>query len=359
VLEALPTPPLPGYTDLAQMLASFRPSPAQILLALTERGPLYCSLEGVSHVALASPTGGGKSSVMRLLLAQILACQAVVWLADPHFTPIDPKSGEDWRPIATRLAAAPFTQPEAIKDAIEGLVREMRRRYAIRSAGRTWTPCYLAVDEWPSILARLDKRSGEELVSAASELLREGRKVDVNVITSSQDYLVETIGSSGEIRANLRTAYFAGGGLATARALLDQQIKLPDVALGKGIVLLRSEEAQPKPALVRVPYASNEALYRLLPPGQGVAFPMPPLPPLVMKHPVSPPPTLETESALEAGQTASSGGRGKRQLVTEAERQEILEYAAKGLSPAGIATAMHRRNAFADIVRLVLQEQDA
>ena len=41
--------------------------------------------------------------------AQILACGVVAWLADPHFTPRDPRSGEDWRMIAARLAEPPYT----------------------------------------------------------------------------------------------------------------------------------------------------------------------------------------------------------------------------------------------------------
>jgi hypothetical protein len=307
VVQEVPTPALPGPTDLSYILGTFQPSPAQILLGLTERGYLTCSLEGVSHVALAAPTGGGKSSIMRLLLAQILACQAMVWLADPHYTPVDPKSGEDWRMIAARLAKPPFTDAHIIKDLLAWLVQEMKRRYALREAGKRWgAPCYLAIDEWPAILSELDKQEQAEVVTLTGKLLRQGRKVDVHLITSSQDFLVETIGSGGEIRSNLRTAYFAGGGLATARALLDQQIKLPETPLGKGVVLLRSEEAQPTPGLTRVPYPSNEALYRLLPMARQAEEEIPPLPSLPLRRQTAAEEGESTRAAAEQDSPDSS-----------------------------------------------------
>lgn len=278
VVEALP-PALPGPTDLLPLLSTFRPDPTRILLALNAVGMLTCSLEGVSHVALAAPTGGGKSSIMRLLLAQMLFCGAHVWLADPHYTPLDPKTGEDWRMIEARLAQPPFTKPTHIAHVLAELVKEMYRRYDLRHKGQLYgDPCYLAIDEWPAILNGLGK-DAKETTADVITLLRQARKVDMYVITSSQDFLVETIGTGGEVRANLRTAYFAGGGIGTARALLDQKIKLPEeVSLGKGLVMLRSEEAQPVPALVRVPYASNDALYRLLPLAKPTLVSSPPIP---------------------------------------------------------------------------------
>jgi hypothetical protein len=352
VVEALPEPRPPGPLDLAQVLTTFTPSAGRILLGMTAQGLVTCALEGLSHVALAAPTGGGKSAIMRLLLAQILACQATVWLADPHYTALDSRSGEDWRMIAVRLAKPPYTQPRQIKDMLVWLLSEMHHRYELRAQGQPWgAPCYLAIDEWPAILSELDKQDTAEVVAATGKLLRQGRKVDVHLITSSQDFLVETIGSGGEMRANLRTAYFAGGGLATARALLDQQIKLPDAPLGKGLVLLRSEEAMPVPSLVRVPYASNEALYRLLPMSQGV----PPLPPLPMKvSPDSLAPDAPTEPA--SGVFLSPLEREKREKASE--RARILELHEQGFKPYVIARQLGRAGAYTEFVKQVIAEEE-
>lgn len=349
IIDALPEPTLPGPMDLLQILTTFKPSPERIFLALTAQGPLTCSLEGLSHVALASPTGGGKSSLLRMLLAQVLACGATAWLADPHYTAIDPRSGEDWRMIAARLNKPPYTKPRVIKDVLVWLLSEMFRRYELRAQGQRWgAPCYLAIDEWPAILSELDKQDTAEVVSATGKLLRQGRKVDVHLITSSQDFLVETIGSGGEIRANLRTAYFAGGGLATARALLDQQIKLPDTPLGKGLVLLRSEEAMPTPSLVRVPFASNEALYRLLPTGE-----IPALPPLPLKS-VSPLSLAST--GPEIGSNLTPSEREKREK--QAERERILELHRQGYKPYVIARMLGKAGAYTETIKQIIAEAE-
>jgi hypothetical protein len=324
IVEELPPPALPGPTDLSHLLGTFRPSPAQILLALTAQGLVTCSLEGISHVALAAPTGGGKTNLLRLLLGQTLACGVVAYLADPHYTPVDPKSGEDWRMIAARLAQPPYTDAHVIKEVVVALVAEMRRRYALREQGKRWgAPCYLAIDEWPAILSELDKQAGTEIVISTGKLLRQGRKVDIHLITSSQDFLVETIGGSGEIRSNLRTAYFAGGGLATARALLDPQMKLPDTPLGKGVVLLRSEEALPTPTLVRVPYASNEALYRLLPIEQDEERYWAAFPPLPARQ-GNPGEAGEALSPVVERDSLDSSSAAPPLLQSEATKQERL-----------------------------------
>ncbi len=337
------TPALPGPIDLLQTLQTFQPSPERILLGLAPTGPITCSLKGLSHVALAAPTGGGKSSIVRMLASQLLAVGAHMWLADPHFTPLDPESGEDWRPIAARLAQPPFTKPAHIAAVLSQLVAEMHRRYELRERGEMWNGSgYLIMEELPATLASLEKEDARQLVKDYSVLLREARKVGIYLIAVAQDWLADTIGTDGgEIRSNLRTAFFAGGGIGTARALLDQHIKLPeDTALGRGVVLLRNAEAQPAPVLARIPYASNEALYRLLPSPstQAADFSLAPeLPPLPMKK-------------------AAPARERKPSLVSEEEEKQILDLAAKGLSPAGIARAMKRAGAFADVVRLVLDE---
>src|SRR5258708_2621281 len=105
-----------------------------------------------------------------------------------------------------------------------------------------------------------------------ADILREGRKVDLYLITAAQDFLVKTIGGSGAVRDCFRTAIYVGGDATTARVLLDVKGNVDDGGLGKGIVMMRSS-ATPKAALSRVPYASNDALYDLLVEDQGSTYP--------------------------------------------------------------------------------------
>ena len=343
VVDAEP-PALPGMTDLASVLTTFAPSREGILLGLAPTGPVTCSLKGLSHVALAAPTGNGKSSILRMLMAQLGALGAHMWLCDPHYTPLDPDSGEDWRPLAARLAQPPFTKPTHIAHVVNNIVGEMRRRYELRERGELWNgSAYLIMEELPAILSGLEKEAARQFVKDYSDLLREARKVGIYLIAVAQDWLADTIGTDGgEIRSNLRTAFFAGGGIGTARALLDRNVKLPDdVALGKGIVLLRSAEAMPTPSLVRVPYASNDALYRLLPMQRhedaSAAFSL----------------SLSPEPTPEPAKVAPPPARKREKTETE----QILEWHAQGLKPYQIAAAMGRGSYYTARVKQVLAEQ--
>ena len=246
--------------------------------------------------------------------------------------------------------------PHVIKEVLASLVEELFRRYEQRRRGERWTPCYLAIDEWPAILSELDRKEGEEVVTLTSKLLRQGRKVDIHLITSSQDFLVETIGGSGEIRANLRTAYFAGGGLATARALLDQHITLPETPLGKGVVLLRSEEALPKPTLVRVPYASNEALYRLLPLDQDEQRYWEAFPPLPKRQAAISSDFLAAEPAQNVTFLTPRERKEKEKM---AERARILELHQQGYPAYSITRMLGKAAAYTEMVKQVIAEAQA
>ncbi len=255
--KALPT----GIVDLTDLTANWRPSVQSITLAVGPGGePYRVHAKDLCHVALAGATGGGKSNIMRLLLAQLVSAGAHVVLADPHYTPLDPESGDDWRPIASKLHMAPAVKASDIQHmlawlATDELPRRLERRHKGQPVG---VPLFFAVDEMPSIVKDIP-----EAPEHMGRLLREARKVGIFVIGAAQDFLVKTIGGAGAVRDCYRTAFYVGGDAQTARVLLDVRGSVDDGQLGQGLAMLRSK-ATPTAELVRVPLASNAAIYGLL-----------------------------------------------------------------------------------------------
>jgi hypothetical protein len=214
---------------------------------------------------LCGATGGGKSNLLRLLLAQLLGAGASVVLADPHFAPHDADSGDDWQPIADRLTRPPAVDPRAIADLLGWLTRELDARLERRRRGREVGPSlFLAFDELPVIVEQV---KGAD--ASIGRILREGRKVRLLTIGASQEFLVKTIGGSSAVRDCYRTAFYVGGDVRSGAALLDlPQRAIDDGALQVGLAYLRSTVTSPA-QIVRVPYASNAGVRALL--GDGHA----------------------------------------------------------------------------------------
>lgn len=81
-------PRFPLPTDMAAILEKgFRPAKDSILLMKSSDGYVTEKISKLGHIGLAGETGGGKTNINRLLLAQLLYCGAKVFLINPNHAP--------------------------------------------------------------------------------------------------------------------------------------------------------------------------------------------------------------------------------------------------------------------------------
>lgn len=267
---------LPGPVSMIEVMRHWDLTPEHLFLALGKGNKsLACSIEEFMHVAHDGPTGSGKTWQWKSELIMLLKADILCFLANPHFAPVTRK-GEDWRPIGRALEAQelPGQLPgllytfEQIRDFLRWLSEvEIDRRFDLQRAGHfTYMPLYGFIDEWAAQVSKYPV-CGEYM----QDIIRRGRAVDVCVSTNSQGFLIADIGMSGASRENFQTAYHLGGSVSSAAALLDMRqqditklLAAEQVALGKGVALLRNNAVSDPAQLVRLPLADNEYVYHML-----------------------------------------------------------------------------------------------
>lgn len=254
----------PEPQDMAEMIEQgFKPSRESILLMNTNSGYATEKISKLHHIGLGGSSGRGKTNTTRLIVSQLLACGAKVYMVNPNFAPIKQNGNrlEDWRPIAERLQEPVARNADDIKRLLNYFMRifeERREREQITP--KRGADIFLVLGEWPVVV--------EEYPDAAKiigRLLRQSRQYGIHIIAEFQDALIETIKGNSGTRANYGTAFFFGGDVTTAKTLLSlpDGVKIDNTGLGDmGAVYLKSFSSQAVPG--RVPFFSNKALYMLL-----------------------------------------------------------------------------------------------
>lgn len=255
-----------GVFLFSEVLKDFVPTLDKIYIGTLPTGEmLFCKAEALCHVALAGATDAGKSSIMRMLMAQLCKAGARILLLNPHHTGYVLDKSEDWTPFTPYLADDPLKCAEDyriiaghLKNIAEQVIPNRLSLY--RHSQPIGRPIFLVLDELPAIVKHIPETS-EYLDS----ILKEGRKIGILLISASQDFLVKTLGGTGAVRDCYRTCFYVGGDAQTARVLLGE---VPDneETLGKGTIVLRNATVCKKPLLVYVPLVDNAALYKLLGP---------------------------------------------------------------------------------------------
>jgi hypothetical protein len=256
------TKALPAPTDAYDLLKQgiWTPSKERLLIALAVERLLLVSIALAWHIALAGSTGGGKTNLLRLLLAQLVKFYQVYYIS-PAFAPVK-ANHEDWRQIQDHLQGPVACEPDEIRERIQWAVSEYKyRQLQERTGDFSWQkkPVYLVIDEYIAVCKMYPEAADE-----VSELLRFARQYLVFVIVASQDFLIKNIGGDSGARDCYRTVGYFGGDPTTARTLLDIQGTLPyEGELGKqGLLVVKAKEIPVSPG--RVPFMSNRAIYELL-----------------------------------------------------------------------------------------------
>ncbi len=254
----------------SQLLASgFKPTLHKIFLGrLSDGTDVFVEAKDLCHIALAGSTGQGKTSLMRLIMAQLCSIRVSVVLLNPHYMVYDRDHNEDWTPFTPYLARNPldYVKVDNIAFMLKWIIEKtLARRMELARAGKSvGKPYFIVIDELPAIVAER-----KECAGYVAKLLREGRKYGIYLIVASQDFLVKTTGmdaQGGAVRKCFRTACYVGGDSTTANVLLEKQATpIPETDLGKGMMMLRCS-ATSKAVIASVPYCDNEALYQLLGP---------------------------------------------------------------------------------------------
>jgi hypothetical protein len=260
-------------TVFSELLKSgWRPTLESIYVGTDARGHhRWVSAKDLCHVALAGATGHGKSSLLRLIMAQLCSLKLPIVLLNPHYMIFDLDHNEDWTPYTPYLQRDPIVckQTANIEVVLKWMAEELLEKRKARtargeSAGK---PFFFILDEYPDMKAEI-----KDAPKYVGKILRQGRKYGIFLIVASQDFSVKTLGVEGEgaVRKCFLTTFYVGGDPITARELLNVSVRdIPENDLGKGTIMLKYAGCD-DPILAWVPYVDNESLYLLLGPSTFV-----------------------------------------------------------------------------------------
>ncbi len=194
-------------------------------------GPLAMSRDGhhaaawpwetVPHALLVGSTGGGKSTLLRVMATGLIRTRAPFGLVL-----VDGKAGASFLMFDHVAGVATASGPAELADAVEGVHQQMTerlgrlaqaRQQAAATRGPTdWTPppwLHLWVDEYLSGLMQLDDRARTRTVARLVDIGLRGREPRIRLLLAAQrpDAKAIDTGLPGLLKAELKARIAAAG----------------------------------------------------------------------------------------------------------------------------------------------------
>lgn len=165
-------------------------------IGLTEDGHPVTAVILRRNVLIGGTTGAGKSGVLNVILAVLVACRdVVIW-------GVDLKGGmelQPWADCLDRLATTPQEAGELFRDAVGWLNRRAREQAA--QGRRVLDP---SPDD-PALIIVVDEYAElpDEARDCADSIARRGRAVAVNLIAATQRPTQEAMGKGTAVRSQM------------------------------------------------------------------------------------------------------------------------------------------------------------
>lgn len=328
---ALPSPLMlptaPAFRQIAHLI-----QPGRLILGYSVAGPIYGDVTDLLSTAIVGRPGTGKTTMLRLVCAQILQVGGLPLLLDPHGSIIDELG--DFIDCAE--------SGSEIDELTEWVSAELDERLAVRRQGLPLRqPLLLLADEWPVI-----SQLSPDALQPVRRLILEGRKVGMYALICGQGLPASLLGGT-LVRDALASRYvfnttaqqarLAGLDNDTAKTMLAQ---LDNAGPGKCILA----SSRRRPELVAIPSIETQDL-RLLVSGTGTgtrnsgnSVPQP-----VESFLTFPVPTEER--------------KGTAKIPSE-EREQIIQLRKAGVPRREMCTQLGKGKHYYETVKSVLDEYE-
>jgi hypothetical protein len=333
VLEADPVLSLPAPAHVLPYAPPFNQiahhiAPGRLILGYNMQGPIYGDVTDLLSTAIVGRPGTGKTTMLRLVCAQILQVGGLPLLLDPHGSIIDE--------LGDFIDCAESSQE--ITELTEWVSEELDERLAARREGLALRqPLLLLADEWP-IISQLSP----DALQPVRRLVLEGRKVGMYALICGQGLPAQLLGGT-LVRDALASRYvfnttaqqarLAGLDNDTAKTLLTQ---LEDAGPGKAILA----SSRRRPELVAIPSIETSDLRLIV---SGTVYTVPDVP-LRVPQPTRPFPTFPVPT---------EGRKGTAKIPLE-EREQIIALRNEGVPRREICTQLGKGKHYYDTVKAVL-----
>lgn len=281
---------VPAPYDLMDIFKRFPLAPDRVFLGLDGYGTqVTCDpRRELCHGAFNASSGRGKTIMVRGIETQLLKMGYEVVHADIKFCLVD-EFNHDYRPIARALLAqgdfraGAHTLPHLIcrTDQIYYLLQwlagpELNRRLRMYNRGdHSYSVFFLFLEEMLYLVSIY-----KDLGPVLGRLLNVGRSLGIKCFCVAQNFQVQNLKLNSGMRENFESAWFLGGDIRSAAAILDMSVKELEeylressIELGKGVSIFRNNNVAYNARLLRGGMASNDWVYHLLGRADGFVLP--------------------------------------------------------------------------------------